>query len=519
MPKKPTILIGVLIIAYVAVRFWRFTDSCLWFDEIFSIHAAEFPWSEIVPFIAKDLIHPPLFYFLLKLWIGLFGDGLFWVRFLPVFLSILALYPFWMLCRELKLKRSTLFIAFGLFAANGALIKYAQEVRMYSLLLFLALTSTWLFSRYFFRGKSFWMLVIVNVLLVNTHYFGWFVVVSEVAAIIILQRIKILQTLLMLGVTAAGFVPWIIALFRYSETRSSVSQNIGWMKRPGIAGLLDLGFDLVDPFYFQQSSVDPGANYIIAVPLVTLIFAAFVVFLINFRNDENKDRVLLLGVLALVPAILAFILSWLLPVSIWGSRHLLIVFVPMLLLFAIFLTEIKPVKLSYGLIAAMLLLMITGLVMQFLTESPRHIWCAWEPLANEWALAPQNSSRPKRLYVFEDLVAYHYWFATRSLPNYDVILIKGIEGVPNDPAYFLPRGFGGIATADLSGIEEEELWISFRQPTRPESAGDAYLSGSFGVPVTTLENFGYRVEDVERQVFGRQTAYLIRMTRVDQPNE
>src|SRR5687768_975843 len=262
MPKKQTILIGVLIIAYVAVRFWRFTDSCLWFDEIFSLHAAGLAWSEMVPFIAKDLIHPPLFYFLLKVWVGLFGDGLFWVRFLPVFLSILALYPFWMLCRELKLNQSTVFVAFGLFAANGALIQYAQEVRMYSLLLFLAITSTWLFSRYFFRGKSFWMLVIVNVLLVNTHYFGWFVVLSEVATIIILQRIKILQTLLMLGVTVAGFLPWIIALFRYAEPGSTVSQNIGWMQRPGIAALLELGFDLVDPFYFQQSNVDAGANFV-----------------------------------------------------------------------------------------------------------------------------------------------------------------------------------------------------------------------------------------------------------------
>ena len=517
MPKKPTILIVVLIIAYVAVRFWRFTDSCLWFDEIFSLHAAELPWSEMIPFIAKDLIHPPLFYVLLKLWIGLFGDNLFWVRVFPVFLSILALYPFWMLCRELKLKQSTVFVAFGLFAVNGALIKYAQEVRMYSLLLFLALVSIWLFSRYFFRGKSFWMLVLANVLLVNAHYFGWFVVVSEVAAIVILQRIKILQTLLMLGVTAAGFVPWIIALFRYSETGSSVSQNIGWMKRPGIAGLLELGFDLVDPFYFQQSNADPGANYVIAVPLATLIFAAFIVFLINFRNDENKDRVLMIGILALVPAALAFISSWLLPVSIWGSRHLLIVFVPVLLLFAIFLTEIKPAKLSYALIAGVVLLVIAGFAMQLRTEPPRHIWCAWEPLANEWVVTTQDPSRPKRLYVFEDLVAYHYWFATRSLPNYEITLVKGIEGVPNDPAYFLPRGFEKVRTAELSSINEEEVWVSFRKPTTGISQGDGFMNDGFdrlfGEPVTSFENLGYAVEDVKKVVRGSQTAYLVRMMK------
>ena len=29
---------------YVAARLWRLTASCLWFDEIFSVHAARHPW-------------------------------------------------------------------------------------------------------------------------------------------------------------------------------------------------------------------------------------------------------------------------------------------------------------------------------------------------------------------------------------------------------------------------------------------------------------------------------------------
>ncbi|MBK8149346.1 MAG: hypothetical protein IPK58_14375 [Acidobacteria bacterium] len=56
-----------LLAAYVVLRFWRLEDSCLWFDEIFSVHAASMPWSGILGFVAQDLIHPPLFYVLLKL--------------------------------------------------------------------------------------------------------------------------------------------------------------------------------------------------------------------------------------------------------------------------------------------------------------------------------------------------------------------------------------------------------------------------------------------------------------------
>lgn len=516
MPRKSTILIAAFSLVYIAVRLSRLTDSCLWFDEIFSIHAAEHPWGEIIPFIAKDLIHPPLFYVVLKLWTAAGGESLFWLRLLPVVCSVLAPYPLWMLCRELKLRQGTIVVVFGLFAVNGALIKYAQEVRMYSLLLFLSLMSIWLFSRYYFRGKSFWMLVIVNVLLVYTHYFGWFVVLSEVLVIVVAQRIKILRTLLMLAVTAAAFVPWVIALFRFAEPGSSVEQNIGWMQSPGIRQIIELMFDLVDPFYFQQSSIDLAANYPVAVPVVLLIFAAAVVYLLDFRNEPNKDRIYFLAVLAAFPVLAVFLLSWLMPVSIWGSRHLLIVFPPVLVLTAILLTDIKPDILRYCLPAGLFVFATAGFIMQLRIEPPRHIWCAWEGFAGEWVLAGQNSSRPRRLYVFEDLVAYHYWFAVRTRANYEVKLVKGVEGVPNDPAYFLPRGFDGVLISDLSDINEDEIWISFREQRKPRPQGslnDSFEEMRFEVPVTNLENLGYTVEDVKKQIYGRQIAYLIKMRK------
>ncbi|MGQ0541468.1 MAG: hypothetical protein ACT4O9_06415, partial [Blastocatellia bacterium] len=155
------IVILALIAAYIALRFWRLTDSCLWFDEIFSIHAAEHSWDSILWFVAQDLIHPPLFYLLLKIWIAIGGESLYWLRSLPVAFAVLALFPFLMLCKELKLKFAVIAVSLGFFAVNGALIKYAQEMRMYSLLLFVSLVSIWLFTRFFNKGKSFVLLVLV----------------------------------------------------------------------------------------------------------------------------------------------------------------------------------------------------------------------------------------------------------------------------------------------------------------------------------------------------------------------
>ncbi|MGH9949385.1 MAG: hypothetical protein ACRD6X_19605, partial [Pyrinomonadaceae bacterium] len=81
------------------MRVWRLTDACLWFDEIFSVHAAEHDWNSITWFVAQDLIHPPLFYYILKIWIALGGEGLLWLRLFPVFIATAALIPFLYLCR------------------------------------------------------------------------------------------------------------------------------------------------------------------------------------------------------------------------------------------------------------------------------------------------------------------------------------------------------------------------------------------------------------------------------------
>ena len=205
MLNRSRLTIAAICLIYVAIRVWRLDESCLWFDELFSVHAAEHDWGSLFSFVAKDLIHPPLFYIVLKVWIAAGGESVFWLRLLPVAFSALAIFPFVRLCRELKLSTPVIFLSLFLLAINGALIKYTQTLRMYSMLMFLALVSMWLFARYFRRGKNFVWLVIANVLLVYTHYFGWLVIGTEIAAILIFQRIKWRRMVVMLAIAVASF--------------------------------------------------------------------------------------------------------------------------------------------------------------------------------------------------------------------------------------------------------------------------------------------------------------------------
>src|ERR671939_103762 len=146
-PRRQLILTALLVALYVAARLWHLTATCLWFDEIFSVHAARHTWGMLWSFAAADLIHPPLFYALLKLWAAAGGESLLWLRLFPALTSLLTLVPFFLL---------------------------AQELRMYSLLLLLTLASLWLLAKLLNSGRAapkvLLALGLVNLLLVYTHY-------------------------------------------------------------------------------------------------------------------------------------------------------------------------------------------------------------------------------------------------------------------------------------------------------------------------------------------------------------
>ena len=506
-----------LCILYVGVRLWRLTDSCLWFDEIFSTHAAEHDWGSLFWFVAQDLIHPPLSYALLKIWITIGGESVFWLRLFSVFFSVAALFPFLHLCRELKLERSTTLIALALVAVNGSLIKYAQEVRMYAPLLCLSLFSLWLFARFYFRGKNIWILTLVNILLIYTHYFGWFVIATQVATIFIFQRVKIRHVLLMFGIAVVAFLPWVIAIAKAAGTGASVTQNIGWMSRPGLRAILDFAFDLVEPFYYQQSSAEPSTLFYVTIPLLALIVIAKVLFLVDWKKRDEKNVVYVLSLFVLVPIVLAFLISWLAPVSIWGSRHLIIVFAPASILVALFVDKIVIRAVRYIALTLIVLLIGTAAVRTIRKDSPEFVWCTWEKLSEQWITAPHLSSRPKKVYAFEDLVAYHLWFGIRELPNYKVGLISGVQGIPNDSAYFVPRGFGEITLHSFEDLNEETFWIAFRKEVPDPGPGISFIGPSIGTPVTEIERKGYEIDDARRIKVGRETCFLIKFRKVPPP--
>ncbi|HTH51166.1 MAG TPA: hypothetical protein VL501_04490 [Pyrinomonadaceae bacterium] len=487
-----------LVALYVATRLWHLTDSCLWFDEIYSVHAAEHSWVELLRFVALDLMHPPLFYVLLKIWIIAGGESLLWLRLLPVCLALVAIAPFHLLGRELGLEKygTSELLALLFLSVNGSCLKYSQEVRMYSLLMLLGVTSIWLFIRYFNRGRSFWWLVGVNILLVWTHYFGWFVILSEVVAVLAIERSRLRQIAGMCVVVMLSFAPWAIAVFRMA-TSTDVGQNIGWMARPGVIDVGRFLLNMVEPFYYPLSSVDAASDYRVSVPILLIAILALAAFLVSQGVSASRS-IRLLALFWACPIAAAFAMSWLGPYSIWGTRHLIVVFAPTALLLGYLMSNIRQHALRLSAVTLVLLLCGYAGLTWALRATPTYSWCAWEGVARSASEAGAD-----QLYNVEDLAAYHAWFAVRDGIGLRIVRLSGIDGLPQDNAYFLPRGFDGVAKADMPSLSGSPIWLAYRARSLDERE-------------PPLRNFlikGYRLTDERRVPADGEDVYLIKLEK------
>ena len=130
--------IGLLIAVSVLLR-TRQLDVGFWIDEGLSVGIADRPLTDI-PGVLRQDGSPPLYYLLLNLWLHVAGRSEESVHGLSVVFSVLcvpvAFWAGWSL-----FGRRTAWIAALLAAVNPFLTQYAQEGRMYALLVLLGLIS------------------------------------------------------------------------------------------------------------------------------------------------------------------------------------------------------------------------------------------------------------------------------------------------------------------------------------------------------------------------------------------
>ena len=151
MTARPSLLhyavfASILALA-VFLRFYCLTCSSLWHDEGNSWAVAQRSFEQISRDAAAD-IHPPGFYWLLKVWAAPFGFSAWGMRSLSAVAGLLTVVVTYLIAREIaggpgKELTEFALLASLLAALNPFQVFYSQEARMYALLTLESATLMW----------------------------------------------------------------------------------------------------------------------------------------------------------------------------------------------------------------------------------------------------------------------------------------------------------------------------------------------------------------------------------------
>lgn len=382
-------LLLIVIGLYIILRFWNIAESDLWYDEVFSVLAVRQNWQEMFSAVIRDGVHPPLFYILLKLW-SVLNSSTQWLQLFPFLVSVLTLFPFFLLCRVFNLTNLEMSVALLLVAVNSYFLEYSLDLRMYGLVQFFTLFSLWLFVKFQkekeANNSTFWLLTFVNLMLVYTHYFGWLIVGLEGAYLLYRQQKLFFRFAASSTFVLLCFLPWVFLVLQNAANKNSTG-NLDWLIRPSFSSL---GW-----FY---TVLNGNANIPHTTFINLLIFGlplAFMIWRMTVRRQTDTEREILLF-FAFAPVIIIFLLSHLLPKSVWESRYLIIAAVPYVILLVKSVFAL-PTKLSKSIFVGIIIIWSLGAGIYNFSQSPKKI---------RWSEAAQKiESTGKPVYVFENWVA------------------------------------------------------------------------------------------------------------------
>lgn len=328
------------IVVGVALRVHSIWSQHFWGDELFNFSLSEDPWKITLKRAAFDMAHPPLYYLLLKPWIYLADSYLPALRILNVAISIAAFVPFYKLARAFELRTREVALAFLLMAINGYLIVYGYYLRSYSLLFFLALCSHLYFVKLLRRdpsdnNKTLTIFIVVNILFVNTHYFGWLAFAAQYLWTLFVERTQLRRMTVAAAIITLGFLPWVgVIIYTLTKVTYTFWHQVSWDTRP------DLYTIRVLLRSFNGGFESPWLTWVGSILFLLLITLALIYARRSARGGEavneaksNANSLLLLAWLSAFPVVFslaaAYALSW-----IWAPRYVIVSIGPHLLLIA-----------------------------------------------------------------------------------------------------------------------------------------------------------------------------------------
>lgn len=335
----------LLTAAGLAARLYCLACKPFWFDETFSVEVARLDWPNFLHLLWWREANMSLYYVLLRIWLH-FGHSPFFIRSLSAVIAAATIPAIYWLGSLLYDRRVAL-IAASLLAFNGYDVRYAQEVRSYSLFVLLATLSSGFLIALLREPTQRHRVayVLCSILAVYAHFYALLLIAAHWLALLWRSKPAVeeestesFRRQMRHAWIAIGIAVLPLLIF----VAKTGTGPIRWIHRPG---LLDL---VMFSVYFTDGR-----------PLI--YFAACLVTLLPLQKDLvergrnwEKWRIQFLFIWLMFPIVLTVLLSFARPVFL--PRYMIFCIPALALLVAAGLGSVRPGWLSAVLVGGVLLL-------------------------------------------------------------------------------------------------------------------------------------------------------------------
>ena len=225
-------IILVILLLTAVIYIYKIDLLSLGYDELFTINIVDLQSLQEVIYEGniRDT-HPPLYHFLLFLFVKIFGITELSIRLFSAFCGILSIYFIFVLSRKIfSLKEGI--ISSILLMFNTYVMQINQFARGYALFVLLSILT----FIYFFNiiknqktliNKDTLLYVIFSTLNIYTHYFALFLLVNQMLFLLFFYRKKSIKYLLFFSITIfLLYCPWI----KFIGPKAVATNNIDYFK-------------------------------------------------------------------------------------------------------------------------------------------------------------------------------------------------------------------------------------------------------------------------------------------------
>lgn len=227
---RTTLCLCLIIAVGLSLRLYRLGAASLWHDELRTATRVQLPFAQMMHDLEENPF-PPLYYLLMRAWVGVFGDTEFSLRFPSAIASTLLLLVIFLFTRDLFGERAGLVTAF-LAAIHPYGVYYAQEAKMYSLLWLLAALSFFFLRRFIVTKapRELAWYAVASIASIYTLYIGFiFLLIHNLIFLFSAGRGKAAPWIKTQLLILLSYLPW-AGMFLAHLTRRT---GTDWIPAPG----------------------------------------------------------------------------------------------------------------------------------------------------------------------------------------------------------------------------------------------------------------------------------------------